>query len=81
MTQLSYVTPSQHFIGELKPLTLSPGTELVSTLSVMNSPNDFYLQISETIEPLNSMEVELNKNCENNKQASCLDLKVLYYNN
>ena len=67
---------SQLFLGDLKPLILSNGTELIAQLCVMNSPNDFYMQIAETSEALNSMEFQLNKSISVTVPPKTFDLKV-----
>ena len=68
--------PAQVFIGELKPLILSDGMDVTAQLCVINSPNDFYMQVSETCEALNSMEFELNRTIAANKALKSFELKV-----
>lgn len=68
--------PAQVFIGELKPLILSAGTDLTAQLCVINSPNDFYMQVAETSEALNSMEFELNRTIVASKALKSFELKV-----
>ncbi|KAI6660434.1 Tudor domain containing protein 1/6 like [Oopsacas minuta] len=67
---------TQVFLGELKPLILSSGTEVTAQLCVMHSPNDFYMQVSETSEALNSMEFELNRTIVASKAPKSFELKV-----
>ena len=67
---------TQVFVGELKPLILSEGTELTAQLCVMHSPTDFYMQVAETSEALNSMEFELNRTSVAGKAPKSFELKV-----